>query len=123
METSRCDSPLQDPQGQVRDPVELVVSSAGSREGSGRQHISAHAEEPRQPPNLKSTEHPPIPAAMTKGNTGDREAQGQNRGVLGNCFIPISTICWSLIPGLITRRENPHHGTSLIYIPMKRELR
>lgn len=110
---------MEDLQGQVRDPVELVVSSAGGREGSGRQHIPTLL---RQLPHLESTEHPPCPAALAKGNTGNRESQGQIRGVLANCFIPISTNCWSLIPGL-TVREDPHHSTSLISIPMKREIR
>lgn len=84
---------------------------------------SQHLEGLRQPPHLESTEHPPSPAAMAKGNTGNRVAQGQGRGVLGNCFIPISINSLSLIPGLIVKRENPHRGTSLINIPMKRELR
>lgn len=110
------------PQGQVGIPWSWwsAVQEAGK---DLEDSTSQHPEEPRQPPNVESTEHPPSPAAVAKGNTGNREAQGQMRGVPDNCFIQISTNCWSLIPGLITTRENPHHSTSLINIPMKRELR
>lgn len=48
---------------------------------------------PGSPPTQNPQEHPPSTAAVAEGSTGNREVQGQTRGVLGNCFVPISTNC------------------------------
>lgn len=110
MESPKCHSPLEEPQD--RSGIPWSWGSAVQEARKDLEHsTSQHPEEP--------TEHPPSPAATAESSTRNREI----RGVLGNGFIPISTNCRSPIPGLIIRRENSHHGPSLISLPIKRELR